>query len=353
MDIDRYIAVNQPTWDRLAALTGRARRRVGALDAAELDELVQLYLRVSAQLSHARTFLGDTAVTARLTRLVADAHAVIYGRRARTARSLVRFFAYTLPAAVWSTRRALAVSAALLLVPVVVMIVWLTNSPEALDAVASPAEREVIVDEEFAAYYSEQPSVQFATLVGVNNIRVSFLAFVFGTIFVVPGAFILLSNGVHIGEVGAILTAAGEADLFWTLIVPHGLLELTAIVLAAGAGIHLGWAFIAPGDRTRVEALADEGRRAAAVVLGLVAFFVVAALIEGFVTGSALPIGMKVAIGALTWVAVVLYLVVRGRAARALGFTGRLGELDRRDPHSGPLTEPLADQSRPVALTRR
>lgn len=344
MDVDRYIADNQPTWDRLAWLTTRARRRVGALDDAELDELVQLYQRVATQLSHARTYLGDTALTARLTRLVADAHAVIYGRRARTIRTLRAFFAYTLPAAVWSIRRSIAVSTLLLLVPVVVMIVWLTNDPEALDAVASPAERAAIVDEEFAAYYSEQPSAQFATLVGVNNIRVSFVAFVFGTPLVVPGAYVLITNGVHVGEVGAILTAAGEADLFWTLIIPHGLLELTAVVLAAAAGIHLGWTLVAPGDRPRGEALADEGRRAAAVVLGLVAFFVVAALIEGFVTGSALPIGAKVAIGAAVWLAVVLYLVVQARAARRLGLTGRLGELDRAE---------VPAQSRPVALTPR
>jgi uncharacterized membrane protein SpoIIM required for sporulation len=349
MDIDRFIVTNQPTWDRLAELTARARRRVGALDDAELEELIQLYQRVSTQLSHARTYVGDTALTARLTRLVADANAVIYGRRARTTRSIGLFFAYTFPGAVWGIRRAVVASTLLLFVPVVVMIVWLTNSPEALDALASPAEREVIVDEEFAAYYSEQPSAQFATLVGVNNIRVSFMAFALGALFVAPGAYILVSNGVHVGEVGAILTAAGEADLFWTLIIPHGLLELTAIVLAAAAGIHLGWTLIAPGDRTRVDALADEGRRAAAVVLGLVAFFVVAALIEGFVTGSALPIGVKVAVGAGVWLATVLYLVVQGRAAMARGLTGRLGEHDR--PAPAPVEQD--GQSRPVAFTWR
>jgi uncharacterized membrane protein SpoIIM required for sporulation len=347
MDIDRFIVDNQPTWDRLAALTAGARRRVGSLDDAELDELIQLYQRVSAQLSHTRTYVGDTALTARLTRLVADANAVIYGRRARTTRTIGLFFRFTFPGAVWAIRRAVLASALLLLLPVVVMIVWLTNSPEALDAVASPAEREMIVDEEFAAYYSEQPSAQFATLVGVNNIRVSFMAFALGTLFVVPGAMVVISNGIHVGEVGAMLTAAGEADLFWTLIIPHGLLELTAIVLAAAAGLHLGWTLIAPGDRTRLDAIAEEGSRAAAVVLGLIVFFVVAALIEGFVTGSALPIGVKVAVGAAVWSATVVYVVVQGRAGAELGLSGRLGEHDRRPPAAA------TDQSRPVALTRR
>jgi uncharacterized membrane protein SpoIIM required for sporulation len=332
MDIDGFIARNQPTWDRLALLTRRARRNVGSLSEAELDELIQIYQRVSAQLSHARTYVGDTALIARLTKLVADAASVIYGKRARTARTVTTFFTYTVPAAVWNIRGSIAVSALLLFVPVVVMIVWLTNSPEALDAVASPEERQLIVDEQFAAYYSEQPSAQFATLVGINNIQVSFMAFALGTMFVAPGAFVLANNGVHIGEIGAILTDAGEADLFWTLIMPHGLLELSAIIIAGAAGLKLGWTLIAPGDRARADAVAVEGRRTAAVVLGLVLFFVMAALIEGFVTGSDLPIEAKVGIGAAVWLAVVVYIVVQGRAADARGITGRLGEFDREAP---------------------
>jgi uncharacterized membrane protein SpoIIM required for sporulation len=329
MDVDRFIRRNQDTWDRLAVLTERVRRSPRGVSPQELDELVQLYQRTSTHLSHARTYDTDPATVNRLTRLVADAGAVVYGRRPRTARTLGRFFTHTFPASVWYARRAVLAAALLLFVPVVVMIVWLTNSPEALDATASEAQRQVIVDEAFESYYSEQPSAQFAALVGVNNIYVSFLAFVLGTLFVVPGAFVVVNNGLHIGQVGAIMTAEGEADVFWTLIMPHGLLELSAIVLAAGAGIWLGWTWIAPGDRTRADALGEEGRRVGAMILGIVLLFVIAALIEGFVTGSALPIQVRIGIGATVWLAVVVYLVERGRAAVAAGSTGQLGEFDR------------------------
>lgn len=327
--LDRFIARNEPAWNRLASLTKAARGQITTLSDAELDELVQLYQRVSAQLSHARTYYADPALTARLTRLVADARAVIYGRRVRTLAPIGDFFAYTFPAAVWHLRRAMLAATLLLVIPVVVIIVWLTNDPEALNASGSPAERQQVVDGAFEEYYSENPSAQFATTVGINNIWVSFVAFGLGTLFVLPGAFVLVNNGIHVGEVGAWMTAAGEAKLFWTLIAPHGLLEITSIVLAAGAGLHLGWTLIAPGDRTRSTAMAEEGRRAAPVVLGLVLFFVIAALIEGFVTGSALPIEAKVGIGALVWIGFVTYVVTRGREAVARGHTGQLGHLDR------------------------
>src|SRR5690606_12174990 len=106
-----------------------------------------------------------------------------------------------------------------------------------------------------------------------------------------------------------------------------------------------------PGDRTRGQAVTEEGRRAVVIVLGLMAVFTVAGLIEGFVTGSGLAPGLRVAIGLAAWIVFVVYLWVLGRAAVERGYTGALGERDR-PPQLAPvgLEEP---QRRPVALTRK
>src|SRR5207237_4019035 len=113
MDIDRYIARNQPTWDRLGALTARAGRTVRSLSPSEIDELVSLYQRVSAHLSYARTYYRDPALTAQLTGLVARAGAVVYGTRPRTLQAVGRFLAVTFPATLWHIRRFVLVSTAL------------------------------------------------------------------------------------------------------------------------------------------------------------------------------------------------------------------------------------------------
>jgi uncharacterized membrane protein SpoIIM required for sporulation len=330
VDIDRFIAQNGPTWDRLEQLARQADRDPRRLSGAELDELIQLYQRASAQLSHARTYFADPALTAHLTRVVAAASAAIYGNRPRSWRSITDFFGSTFPAAVWTNGRFIGLATALLLVPALVTLVWLTNSPEAIDATASPEQRAIYAEEQFETYYSESPSAEFATFVGINNIWVSFLAFAGGAAAMVPGMVLLLVNGQAIGQAGAWMTTEGEASTFWTLIAPHGLLELTSIVLAASAGLRLGWTLLVPGhDRTRADALVEEGSRAGAMILGLVACFGVAALIEGFVTGSRLAIEVKVAVGVVIWVAFVAYVVVLGREAHRRGFTGRLGERDR------------------------
>ncbi len=111
-----------------------------------------------------------------------------------------------------------------------------------------------------------------------------------------------------------LFAAVGEAPKFWGLILPHGLLELTAVCVAGGAGLCLGWTLIDPGDRPRVVALAEEGRRAMLIVLGLVVVFGVAGTIEGFVTGSGLPTTVRVGIGVVAGIVFLLYFVGQGRA---------------------------------------
>ncbi len=329
MDIDWYIARNQPTWERLHELTDRARRRVDDLGPTELDELLQLYQRTSAHLSYARTYFHDPGLTARLTRLVADASGVIYGKQPRTKRTLRTFFAVTYPAAVWDSRRFILVAAAFMFVPAILLGAWLIHDPRALDASMPRAERQHYVRDQFEQYYSDQPHAQFFTKVTVNNILVSFEAFGGGVAFGVFGVLALVANGLNLGAAGAWMITGGSGLRFFGLIAPHGLLELSAICIAAGAGLRLGWMLIAPGDRTRGAAMAQQGRRSITIVIGLMTMFVCAGTIEGFVTGSNLAPLLRVVIGVAAWTAYVTYLVVFGRRAAAQGFTGELGEVDR------------------------
>lgn len=333
---------HQPSWDRLARLTAKAGRGPTRLSAEEIVELVDLYQRASADLSHVRTYQPDPALAASLTRLVARAGSVVYGTRTRTLRDAGRFLTATFPAALWSIRRFLVASALLLLGPGVAMGAWVGTSEAALEATAPPAVRQAYVEERFEDYYSSGPAVAFSSQVFTNNVRVAFLAFAGGIAFCVATAGILVVNGAAIGTAAGTFVAAGQAPKFWGLVLPHGLLELTAVCIAGAAGLSLGWALIDPGDRRRSEALAEGARRAVAVVIGLVAVFGVAGLIEGFVTGSTLPTWARVGIGATAEAAFLTYAFSAGRAASALGLTGALGE----EP-------PTRFQRAPVALMSR
>ncbi len=326
MDIDRFIATNEPAWIRLSELSFQARRKLRKMDGVEIDELLHLYQRCSSQLSFARTEFRDIALNSRLTMLVAEARMAIYGTKSRGFKSFVQFFSVRFPAAVWHMRRSVLVAALVTFLPAIVMGVWLSNSSRALDVAAPEALRTAYVEEEFEDYYSAAPAAQFSTEVLINNIRVSFLVFALGILLCIPGIYILGINGANVGVAAGLFHAADQAPKFYGLILPHGLLELAAVVIAGAAGLRLGWAIVAPGDLTRPAAIAMQGSRSAVVVLGLMAAFTVAGLIEGFVTPSALPTSMRVGIGVAVFGAFCTYIVTRGIAAARLGITGLLRE---------------------------
>jgi uncharacterized membrane protein SpoIIM required for sporulation len=330
VDVDRYLAQHQASWQRLERLVARAGRGARSLSDEELDELLDLYQRTSAQLSWVRSHYQEPALTHRLNELVARANAVVYRRTASPAASFGQFFTVTFPAAVWHLRRFVAVSALVLFVPLAVVAVWFANSPEARDVAAPAAVREAYVTEDFEAYYSSEPAGQFATEVLVNNIQVSFLAFAVGIFFCIGTVALLAFNGANVGVALGLFAAVGEQPRFWGLILPHGLLELSAVVIAGAAGLSMGWALIAPGDRRRSAALTEEARRSVAVIIGLMLCFVTAAVIEAFVTPSGLPTAVRIGIGLAVQAAFTAYVVTFGRAAAARGQSGLLGEQHER-----------------------
>ena len=327
MDIDRFLLANEATWTRLAELTRKAGRSAGRLPAAELDELVSLYQRAGTHLSYARTAFGDPGLESRLSRLVAAAGGVVYGSRPRTLRGIGRFFTRTFPAALWHVRPFLLAATLLMFVPAAVIAVHLSTNAAALDAVASEAERAAFV-QAGTDYYSAQPSAQFASQVFTNNVRVAVLAFGAGIAMCLVSAFILAANGASVGQFVAVFVAAGRGGELFGLLVPHGFIELSAVVVAGGSGLRLGWTIIDPGDRRRGAALADEGRRAVALVMGAAAMLLVAGIIEGFVTGSALPTAVRIALGTAVGGAFWFYAWALGRRAAAEGRTGAIGEAD-------------------------
>ena len=158
-----------------------------------------------------------------------------------------------------------------------------------------------------------------------NNVTVAFLAFALGVTLGVGTLYVVLQNAVLLGALGGAFAAAGRAGVFWGLILPHGLLELTAICISAGAGLRIGWSIVDPGDRSRTVALAEEARDAVMVVVGVIPAFVAAALIEGFVTGNTGSTGAEIALGAAVSAAYLAFL---------FGFPKRMGSRKRK---TGPI----------------
>jgi uncharacterized membrane protein SpoIIM required for sporulation len=192
-----------------------------------------------------------------------------------------------------------------------------------------PELQELIAEEEFADYYSSDAAQNFAGTVTINNIQVAFLAFALGVVPLVGTSWVLALNGLNVGVMAAVMHRAGEGAQFWGLILPHGLLEISAIVVAGAAGLRLSWALVAPGDRTRVDAFREEGLRAVVIVMGLALCFIAAGFIEGFVTPSGLPTALRIGVGVAALSVFVVAVVLLGSRAERKGLTGLLDEATR------------------------
>ncbi len=323
MDLDAYVAAHRGEWERLEYLLARA-RRPRRLDGAQVDELVDLYRRTATHLSVLQSAGRDPALVGKLSSLVARARGVVAGQRQAAWRDVARFLREDFPAAVYRIRWWWIGAAAGFIAVALSYGIWIASSPAAQLAVAPPDVVQRLVERDFADYYSSAPAQEFASRVFANNAYVAGQAIVFGILLGIPVLFVLYQNALNVGVAGGLLAANDRTGLFFGLILPHGMLELTAVFVASGLGLKLGWTVIDPGGRSRAQALAEEGRALVVGALGLVLVLLVSGIIEGFVTPSGLPTWARIGIGALAEIAFLAWVFGWGRRAYQAGVTGDL-----------------------------
>ncbi|MBC7441812.1 MAG: stage II sporulation protein M [Ramlibacter sp.] len=322
MDLDAYSAAHRAEWDRLAEL-GSQRR----LSGAQSDELIERYQAGATQLSAIKTTAGSTVQGDRLSVALSRARLRFTGAGANVVSQIPRFFVLQLPAALYRLRWLTLAVALVTFVVAGLYAVWVSEDPQVLANIGSDAQLQKLVNEDFVNYYSENPAASFTRQVWTNNAWIAAQCIAFGIVGVyVP--YIVLQNAQNVGITAAVMFAYGKGDVFFLYIAPHGMLELTAIFVAAAGGLRIFWAWIAPGPRTRGQALAEDARALSTVAIGLMFVLLVSGVIEGFVTPAPWPWPVKIGIGAVALLAFLAYMVVVGGRAVRAGETGDLEEFD-------------------------
>ncbi|MGW0819625.1 stage II sporulation protein M [Streptomyces viridiviolaceus] len=326
MDLDVFVSAHRAEWDRLDALLRRRR-----LTGTETDELVALYQRTATHLSLIQSSAPDPQLTGRLSQLVARARSAVTGTRRATWRDVTHFLTRGFPAAVYRARHWWVPTALLSTAVAALLGWWIGTHPEVQSTIAAPAELRELTRPggQYETYYSTHPAASFAAQVWTNNAWAAALCLILGVFLGLPVIWILFQNMLNLGVGFGLMSSAGRLDTFLGLVLPHGLLELTAVFVAAGTGMRLGWTLIDPGPRTRRTALAEEGRAAIGMAIGLALVLFVSGAIEGFVTPSGLPTWARITIGVVAELAFLVYVyVLGGRAVRA-GDTGDVEAAER------------------------
>ena len=323
MDLDAFVTAHYPEWEQLRALSGRR-----TLNGAEADELLDLYQRAATHLSLIRSAAPDPTVVQYLSTVLARARTASLRRRTMTWSRLADFVIRDLPAVLYRTRWWWIGTALANVVAAVVLGVWVARNPGVQSSFISPEAAQQLVNHDFSHYYSEYGGADFATRVWTNNVWVAATCIALGVLGF-PIIWLLWNNVLNVGVQGGIMVAYGHGGEFFGLILPHGILELTAVFVAAGCGLRLFWSWVEPGARTRADAMAHEGRSIVVVAIGLIGVLLVSGAIEAFVTPSPLPTWARIGIGVLAEIAFLAYVFVLGRRAVAEGFTGDVAELDQ------------------------
>jgi uncharacterized membrane protein SpoIIM required for sporulation len=281
---------------------------------------------VSTHLSMVRTASSDSTLIGRLSGLVAQARSAVTGAHAPLWSEFVRFWTVSFPVVAYRAWRWWLGTAVAFFIVAVIVGLWVSGNHELQSALKTPTEVDQLVNHDFAHYYSENPAGSFALHVWINNSWVAAQCIAFAVLLGIPIPWVVFQNALNVGVLAGFMFDAGKAGVFLGLLAPHGLLELTAVFLAAAVGMQLGWSVVSPGNRPRGQVLAEQGRAVVSVAVGLVVVLLVSGLIEALVTPSGLPTFVRVGIGVAAEIAFLSYIFHFGRTAARAQETGDLDD---------------------------
>ena len=314
--MNRFIDERKDNWQRLEDLLGMlGGTSLRGLSKLEVREFGELYRRASTDLAIARAETRDPKLVNYLNSLVIRAHGKIYRADSNGASIVKKFFVSDFPRAVRDSSRFWLLAVAVFFISGTFSFL-LTNSDPVFGTALGLDDIRVFAETDHRWWLRLNESNQIgSSQILTNNIMVAILAFAFGAFFGVGTLYILLMNGISIGGVLGVCYRANPAfgNELVNFMVAHGVLELTAIFLAGGAGMMIGYALIVPGDLTRSQALKKAGGEAAKIVIGCAVILFFTGIIEGFLSPSSAPNFIKYGTGIISGLLFFTYVATVGR----------------------------------------
>ena len=316
MSHDRFIENHKAAWQRLEKLlTLLDTTSLSKLSREEVRELGRIYRRTASDLAIARAESRDPRLINYLNSLVIRAHGRIYRADAQGGQRIRNFYAREFPRTFRRTWRYTGLAFFVFFLFSVIGFAGSYRDPDFSEIMGvSPAFRELAIETKTHWWDDLNQANQIgASSILTHNIQVTIYTFAFGALFGVGTLFYLAFNGANIASVVALTYRAGFGNDLVTFMVAHGVIELSCIFMAGGAGLLIGSAMIMPGDLSRGEALKTRGKEAVRLMMGVASLLVIAGLIEGFISPAPIDPRIKFSIAALTGIGLYSYLLLAGR----------------------------------------
>jgi uncharacterized membrane protein SpoIIM required for sporulation len=317
MNAERFYETRRAEWQALSELLDRSENSPQKLSPGEVRELSRLYRAATADLALAQRDFPQHRVTRYLNQLVARGHALVYRGEPLAWKRLRRFVTVGFPRTFRQTGPFILAAALLFIVPALLAGLITNWNPEAARWLLPPQVQELIPlieEQELWTEIAVEERPYASSFIMRNNIQVTFLAFSGGMLAGLLTAYIMILNGLLLGGLTGLTAHYDVGFELWTFVIGHGVVELSVIFIAGGAGLAVGWAILQPGLLRRRDALAIAARRAVRLIIGCAPLLVLAGAIEGFISpNEALPWPVKWAVGIGTGLLMYTYLLLGGR----------------------------------------
>lgn len=318
MNLDEFMRQRSPIWQQLAALLKRAKQMPEQMTLAEIETLGRLYRMTTADLALAQRDFPKQKITLFLNQLVSQAHSTIYRSEPVGWRQLRHFVLVEFPQLYRGLLPYTSVAFALFWIAALVAFFTVWRDPDVIYLIAGPGIAPLVNEVEQGKLWTDiAPAARSAASANIltNNIQVTFTTFAGGITAGLLTAWILLYNGLSLGGIFGLLQFHGLSAGLGEFVVAHGFVELSVIFVAGGCGLAMGDALLRPGLQSRAAALIARARAAVMIILGCAPLLVVAGMIEGFMSPSALPWWLKLSVGLATGAALHVYWLLAGRTA--------------------------------------
>lgn len=311
MKEDKFIKQNVETWKKLESTLNKLRSKsIYDFEKDELDDFINLYNIACGHLSFCRTYYQNSRTTSYLNRLVSDAHSYIYTTKPSNLKMLKDFLLIEFPLLIKANLRFILISTFIFMLGSVLSFIYTLISVDNAIAFLPADEVEAIMESDVYGARGSWNNSVMSSFILTNNIRVGIISFALGATLGVGTSWVLLSNGYMLGGFAALYFHKDANLLFWSLILPHGVIELIAIFICGGAGLIVGYSLINPGPYTRKDSFIIRGKTALKLVLGTIPMFIVAGIIEGNITPSdKIPEGGKLAFALFTLLLFAVYVI--------------------------------------------
>jgi len=321
MSSNRFINTRRNAWQRLEDLLALLdRSSLRRLNREEVRELGRIYRRTASDLAIARAESRDPRLVNYLNSLVIRAHGRIYQADAQGGRRVRDFFTRDFPQTFRRTWRYTAITFSFFWVFALIGFVGTWRDPEFSEFAGIHPMMRHVVDARIHWWEELNKENQVGSSeILTNNIGVTFYAFALGAMFGVGTLYLMAYNGAMFGALFALVYRAGYGNDLLAFVVGHGVIELSCIFIAGGAGLLIGSALLVPGDLSRADALKTRGLEAVRLIAGCAALLVLAGIIEGFISPAPIHPAIKFTVAALTGIALYSYLLLVGREEEKKG----------------------------------